>query len=51
MPRVRVRPDPLLEPGQDLRDGLARFHHHVGEQQPDQDAIALRDVPTHREPA
>ena len=45
MPRIRVRPDALLEVGEDPGDRLARLDHHVGEEQADQDAVALGDVP------
>ena len=50
MPGVRVRPNPLLEAGQDLGDRLAGLHDHVSEQEADQDTVALGDVSAHGEP-
>ena len=46
-----MRTDALLQVGEDLRDRLAGLDHHVGEQQADQDAVPLWDVPAHGEAA
>src|SRR5947209_3409962 len=50
VPRVRVRAYPLLQAGEDLREGPAELDDHVGEQQADENPIALRNVAADREP-